>query len=86
MTVIYFDGDELPNDQKHQENTSIIKIGKEEDPGNNRSDILTSGPEKMVELLEAISRCMNAKTVTENRQRQFAFGESWLTSLSVFWN
>lgn len=86
MTVVCFDGDEVPSDQKDQKNTSIIKIGKEEDPGNHRSAILTSGLAKVIELLEVISRCVNAKTVIENRQHQFAIGKSWLTSLSVFWN
>ena len=86
MTVVYFYGDEVPNDQKDPKNTSIVKTGQEEDPGNHSSSILTSGPAKMLELLEVISRCLNDKTVIENRQDQFAIGKSWLTSLSVFWN
>lgn len=75
MTVVYFDGTKVLNDQKDKKNTAIIKIGEEEDPGNHRSAILTSGPAKMTELLEVISRCVNAKTVVENRQHKFAIGK-----------
>jgi len=86
MTVVYFGGDEVPNDQKDQKNTAIVKIGKEEDPWNHRSAILTSGPAKMIEQLGVISQHTNAKTAIDNRQHLFAIAKSWLDDFSVFWN
>lgn len=51
MTIVYFDGDEVPSDQKDPKKYIHPKTGKEEDPGKHSSAILTSGPAKMIELL-----------------------------------
>lgn len=34
MTIVYFDGDEVPSDQKDPKNTSILKQARKKTQGN----------------------------------------------------
>ncbi|KAJ7424017.1 RNA-directed DNA polymerase from mobile element jockey-like protein [Pitangus sulphuratus] len=91
LLIIYlrsWESGEVPADWKLAKVIPIYKKGVREDPGNYRSVILTSVPEKIMEkiILGAFERHLKDNAFIRHSQCGFTKGKSCLTSLISFCN